>query len=315
MSMSRCSTCHAILPMNAAAGMPCPACSNLQGMLPDPAHAMRPNGSARRQAREDDDDDDAPTNQRSSGGSDAGKAAGVAGMGVGMMVLIFGGLAVCCLGSCGVGVALLLPAIQKVRGAADRVTRMNDLKQIGVGALNHNDTFQVLPSPQMQPQQPGGKAPDLSWRVSILPFVEENPLFNRFDKTQAWDGPANRGLISPMPRVYGIEKDKPNPIETHYQYFVGENTLFPTPLTKINVAAIPDGTSNTFLCAEAKQAVSWAKPADMAIQPNGPIPVKDGEFLALMADVTVRPLNRSKTNDAMLRIAIDPRDGRPVMLD
>ena len=210
-------------------------------------------------------------------------------------------------------IALLLPAVQKVREAADRTTRINDLRQIGFAAHTFASVNKgMLPSPQMQAQQPGGKAPALSWRVSILPYVEQDPLFRRFDKSQDWNSPANNSLLNTIPSVYGWPEADKNRIETVYQYFTGANTLFPTPLSNVQLNAIPDGSSQTFLCAEANQPVPWSKSADMVVQANGPVPVKTGDFLALFADAAVRPIHRQSASDEILRLATNPNDGKPL---
>ncbi|MBI2805279.1 MAG: hypothetical protein HYX68_09905 [Planctomycetes bacterium] len=78
----------------------------------------------------------------------------------------------------------------------------------------------------------------------------------------------------------------------------------------MTLAAIPDGSSNTFLFAEAQTPVPWTKPADMAITPNGALPLPPDRFLAAMADASVRMVDRRNVNDGTLRLLIDPRDGQ-----
>jgi prepilin-type N-terminal cleavage/methylation domain-containing protein len=84
----------------------------------------------------------------------------------------------------GVLVALLLPAIQAAREAARRAQCQNNLKQIGLGALNHESTYKFYPSggwnfdwgPDSErgfgESQPGG------WVYSLLPFIEQQNLWN-----------------------------------------------------------------------------------------------------------------------------------------
>jgi type II secretory pathway pseudopilin PulG len=75
-------------------------------------------------------------------------------------------------------IALLVPAVQKVRDAAARAQCQNNLKQIGLGLHNHHDTYKAFP--------PGGvNAPSgsygHSWIMLMLPFIEQGALYNQFD--------------------------------------------------------------------------------------------------------------------------------------
>jgi prepilin-type N-terminal cleavage/methylation domain-containing protein/prepilin-type processing-associated H-X9-DG protein len=76
----------------------------------------------------------------------------------------------------GVLVALLLPAVQSAREAARRIRCQNNFKQIGLASHNHHDVIGELPraySPNT----------GLSWHVNILPYMEQQSLFNQFDTT------------------------------------------------------------------------------------------------------------------------------------
>src|SRR6202011_6212613 len=74
-------------------------------------------------------------------------------------------------------VSLLLPAVQKVREAANRMSCQNNLKQLGVALHNYHGTFEKFP--------PGGSwqggTAGLSFLINLLPFVEQQALFNKFD--------------------------------------------------------------------------------------------------------------------------------------
>jgi prepilin-type N-terminal cleavage/methylation domain-containing protein/prepilin-type processing-associated H-X9-DG protein len=70
----------------------------------------------------------------------------------------------------GVLIALLLPAVQKVREAANRMSCSNNLKQIGLGCHNFHDTFKFLPPSQIGPIH-------VTWAVLVLPYLEQDNLY------------------------------------------------------------------------------------------------------------------------------------------
>ncbi len=80
------------------------------------------------------------------------------------------------IGIIGLLTALLLPAVQKVRGAADRSQCQNNLHQIGLALHNYHDTSSTLP-PGVTSAQPGEPFPRMSWQTRLLPFLEQEPLW------------------------------------------------------------------------------------------------------------------------------------------
>jgi|SaaInlStandDraft_2_1057019.scaffolds.fasta_scaffold42396_2 prepilin-type N-terminal cleavage/methylation domain-containing protein len=82
-------------------------------------------------------------------------------------------------------IALLLPAVQQAREAARRSTCKNNLKQIGLGLHNYHSTHNTFPQGKVvgRPSYPGCPGwihgSGFSWRVMILPFMDQAPLYNR----------------------------------------------------------------------------------------------------------------------------------------
>ncbi len=74
----------------------------------------------------------------------------------------------------GILVALLLPAVQAAREAARRMSCSNNLKQFGLALHNYHDTYKQFPTAGAN-----WANPQVGWQVQVLPFVEQEPLFER----------------------------------------------------------------------------------------------------------------------------------------
>lgn len=214
--------------------------------------------------------------------------------------------------SAGASPCLLVPAVQKLRLAAARAQSMNNLKQIALALHSHHDVYKSFPAAAICDKD--GK-PLLSWRVAILPFIEEATLYNEFKLDEPWDSAHNRKLIPRMPKVYVVPAAPAMPNETYYRVFVGNGAVFdPTKGTSFN--QITDGTSNTILCFEARQSVTWTKPDDLSFDEQKPLPkfadfYGSGTFLAAFCDGAVHTL-RSNIGEAAMRAYITRAGGEAV---
>jgi prepilin-type N-terminal cleavage/methylation domain-containing protein/prepilin-type processing-associated H-X9-DG protein len=89
----------------------------------------------------------------------------------------------------GVLVALLLPAIQAAREAARRTSCTNNLKNLGIAVLNFHDTHRKLP---VSNRAPGVvNSPRYAWATLMLPYFEEQAVFDRYDFSKNWSNPAS----------------------------------------------------------------------------------------------------------------------------
>jgi hypothetical protein len=198
--------------------------------------------------------------------------------------------------SVGVAVALLLPAVQAAREAARRVQSMNNLKQIGLACHNHYDVYKVLPS---NIEKDGQQL--LSWRVRILPYIEQGNLYDQFKLDEPWDSPHNLALLDKMPMVFQ-NPNLPNNFTTNYLGIANPGAMFEKGKPK-KFRDITDGTANTIMAVEApaNKAVPWTKPVDLIVDKSHPISdlqgPRPGMFLVLFCDGSVRSITYS----------IDPR--------
>jgi hypothetical protein len=131
----------------------------------------------------------------------------------------------------------------------------------------------------------------LSWRVQILPYLEEGALYQRFRHNEPWDSPTNKALLSEMPKVYLDPRFPSNQRDglTYYRGFVGKDSVLgsPAPLSLQKVISA-NGTTKTIVVVEAGEPVPWTKPEDPSFDGDSPFggPGRTS-FLILYADIHV----------------------------
>ncbi|WP_254508759.1 DUF1559 family PulG-like putative transporter [Anatilimnocola floriformis] len=184
--------------------------------------------------------------------------------------------------------------LKLMRSAAGQAQSMNNLKQIALAMHNYADANGKFPGAASLSKD--GK-PLLSWRVHILPFVEQEALFKEFHLDEPWDSEHNRKLIPFMPEIY-LDPVHPEIAvvgKTIYAVPVGEKSAFSVP-GGIKFASIVDGTSNTIMTVTlpAESAVIWTKPDDWNFDPKDPaaglLDGKRTKFLTAFCDGSVRTL-------------------------
>ena len=179
---------------------------------------------------------------------------------------------------------------EQVKYARDRAKSSNNLKQIALAFHNHHDAFGTCPQDIVDKD---GK-PLLSWRVAILPFIEQNQLNEEFKLDEPWNSDNNKKLLEKMPKTFAPVRGKAEKGMTFYQSFAGDGAVMGT--KKVRFADITDGTSNTIAVIEAGEAVEWTKPSDIAYDAKKPLPklggLFDGDFNVAFCDGSVRFLKK-----------------------
>jgi hypothetical protein len=199
----------------------------------------------------------------------------------------------------------------------NRAVSANNLKQIGLAAINFADAnMSRLPADLLDKK---GK-PALSWRVLLLPYIEQMNLYQKFKLDEPWDSKHNLALLDKMPAVFRSPRvTLKRKGYTVYQAFTGAETLFQTGKTFRFPASIPDGTSNTIMAVEATSAVPWTKPMDIPFDAKKDPPDFGKAFgqrpQCVMFDGSTRTLDLGRISKQTLKYAIMPADGMPLGTD
>lgn len=160
---------------------------------------------------------------------------------------------------------LVVPFIQSVRETRSRNRCVSNLKRIGLAMHNYHQAYGRFP--RQATLSPSGK-PLLSWRVQLLPFLDENQLYSEFHLDEPWDSEHNKALITKMPAVFACPKSHHALIDgkTCYQVPHGKGTI----LSGENGGRLQDftdGTTRTIMAVETgdDSAVIWTKPDDWQV--------------------------------------------------
>ncbi len=185
-------------------------------------------------------------------------------------------------------------AAEQSRLAAGESQLMNNQRQAALSMHNFESAYGGFP---FQPQE--GQSDEISWRVRVLPFLDQQELYGRFDLSQPWDSPENLKLLDemPMPPVFGG-------IEVFGQTGTKTNLCW----VKSGVTGFPDlknGTSNTICFVHSAKSVNWTEnndvtPVDVVAQFKA---LKPGEYLtATFYDGSVRNIPAETDPEKFLKM-------------
>jgi Protein of unknown function (DUF1559) len=189
-----------------------------------------------------------------------------------------------------------------------RVRTINNLKRMALAMHNYAATYGCrFPAAAIR----GDGQPLLSWRVAILPYLEQDALYQRFRHDEAWNSPHNLSLLGEMPRVYApVGTEGTGSYTTYYQGVVGSGSLFDGQ-EGARIEEVTSLASPTLMVVEAADPVPWTKPEDVPYHEGGPLPAfgghsSDGVYVVL-ADGSVRLISR-KLSPVTLRALISRGD-------
>ena len=179
---------------------------------------------------------------------------------------------------------------------------------LGLAVANYHDVHGHYPQPYLTDAV---GTPTQSWRLSVLPYLEQEALLNEYIRAEAWDSPTNSQLAARMPRVYAMHGDyRPGTTTANYLALVGTETVWP-PDKKVNSKDIKDGPSNTLLIVENRGLkVHWMEPRDLDFDtmdwtidsPQG-ISSRYDALGAVLLDGSVRRLSKKLSPEALRAMA------------
>jgi hypothetical protein len=211
--------------------------------------------------------------------------------------------------------ALVKPVVAlflKPQAASARLRSANNLKQIALALHNYHDTYGVFPAAAICDKK--GK-PLLSWRVAILPYIEQDNLYKQFHLDEPWDSEHNKPLSETVVKVFELPYGEPKRGYTNYRVFVGNGAVFDM-VQGSKISSITDGTSNTLMVFEGAEATPWAKPDEIEFDPKKPmlkhLRFQDGKVCQMaLCDGSVRAVPNTLKED-ILRLLIQKDDGMPI---
>lgn len=155
--------------------------------------------------------------------------------------------------------ASLVPGIKQAREAARRSLSKNNIKQIMLALHNYHQVHKHFPPAIVL--GPDGKTPH-SWRVELLPFLDQQALYDSYKMNEPWDSEHNKKIADTLVPVYH-NPNAENPKNASYFVVVGKNTPFGTK-EGVSFAEMTDGTSKIIAIVEANRDIPWSKPEDIS---------------------------------------------------
>ncbi|MBN73509.1 MAG: hypothetical protein CME32_30000 [Gimesia sp.] len=187
-----------------------------------------------------------------------------------------------------------VPAMIEARKAALRMESFNNLKRLVLAMHLYHSKYKHFPPAVVI--GPDGKTPH-SWRVALLPFLDQEKLYKEYRLNEPWDSEHNKQVLAKMPTVFKNPVDNRPGHLTSYLAVTGPNTVFgkstrpaggagiemstepfatsglaggggveskAEPVAGVRMREITDGTSNTIAIVEARREIPWTKPEDIS---------------------------------------------------
>ena len=212
---------------------------------------------------------------------------------------------------------LVTVAAGNARGAARKVQSNNNMKQIGLAIYNYEFTYENFPTGEKDGIKYADGKPLLSWRVHILPFIEQQALYDQFKLAEPWNSEHNIKLLDQMPLIYKHPEYKELENKTIYRIPASDGSVLGEH-KPIGIEDVTDGTSSTamVLAVGPEKAIEWTKPEPL------PIDIDDVTssfgtlkkvIIVLFADGAIRDIPLTMENDDWLKL-LNRHDGEALEL-
>ena len=197
-----------------------------------------------------------------------------------------------------------------------KTTCKQNLKAIGVALHSYHDSNAHFPAAY------SSSLPPHSWRVALLPWLDQQPLFEQYTTTEAWNSKTNSPLLQARPLVYACPEVS-EPSLTSYQAAVSSRTPWPWD-TPSRFQDFTDGSSNTLMLFDVHDPeVEWTRPKDLTLQ-QATDAVRNGQrhhtgsertgIQVLLADGSARYISRNISPE-ILHSLLTPSRGRSLPTD
>lgn len=219
--------------------------------------------------------------------------------------------------------ALMLPAVQFDHSHRRRLSCAHNLRSIGVALNAYHEKYGSLPPAYIADEN--GK-PMHSWRVLVLPFMEQEAIYKRYDFSQPWNSPHNLRLAPLIASFYECRSDSPSGLgsQTSYLAVTGPGTLWPG-AKAARFDDVTDGLTNTILIVEVHNSgIQTTEPREldisqmpMAISPKSGLGISSGHgngANALFLDGSVKWLDDT-VSPTTIRKLLNINDGSPKMAE
>ena len=176
---------------------------------------------------------------------------------------------------------------------AKKAERMNDFRQLGLGVLNYESAYRKFPFLNKDNQNE-----DLSWRVKILPFIEQNEMYDKMDLKKGPQEEPNLAFAESMPAIFGKDGKLANVswIQSNAKTF----------------GSVTDGSSNTIMLLENPQGRPWLEDNPLTVDEAIELVsgLEDGADLVAVRYDCSAFLITNKMEKEELRSMLVPNDGK-----